>query len=39
MQTPKTTIQTDTLISGRQYCNMMPVAVKLLGRTMTYLKK
>jgi len=39
MQTPNTTIQTETLMSGRQYDRMMPVAVRLFGKTMTYLKK
>ena len=37
--TPNTVIHTETLISGFQYCRMIPVAVRLLGSTITYLKK
>lgn len=39
MAAPKTTIHIETLRSGLQYDMMMPVTVKLLGNTITYLKK
>lgn len=39
MAMPKTVTQTETLMLGSQYWIRMPVAVRLLGSTMTYLKK
>jgi len=39
MTTPKITIQTETLRFGTQYDKKMPVAVRLFGNTITYLKK
>lgn len=39
MAAPNTTIHIEMLRSGLQYAMIMPVTVKLLGKTITYLKK